>query len=101
MELKLRLEGTAALVHIHAPTPNVGQPKDEYYAKIRADNGSIYGRERPLIYNLPLFREQYEFLEEQMTLHERPNLSVECYKKLPCIEVKCDIQLTPEKGITY
>lgn len=43
--LTLRLKGVASLVHIHNPLPNcdTDESTDEYYARIRADNGSIFG----------------------------------------------------------
>ncbi|MDP2926481.1 MAG: hypothetical protein Q8N99_08945 [Nanoarchaeota archaeon] len=98
MELELRLSGTASLVQIHTPDPDVGRSHHEYYARIRADNGSINGRERPLRYDLPLTKEEFDRLKEQADIFEKPNPAHESWTEVPCIKVKCVINLTTYEG---
>lgn len=97
MGLKLILTGTASLVHVHNPCPQpldiASEYRDEYYARIKADDGSILGREHPLKYDIPLSKEEYESLMKQVTANEESCDSHEFeYSK---IEVLFNVKLTP------
>ncbi len=98
MSVELTLEGKASLIHVQSPDASLH--KEEYFARIIVDNGSIYGQERPLIYDVPLSKEQYDTLNSQINAEDfRDQVGeAEGYKVVPHIEVKCEIKITPSKG---
>ena len=64
MALEFKLEGMASLVLIQTPHESIY--REEYFLRIKVDNGSLYGKERPLEYDVPLTKRQYEGLNAQI-----------------------------------
>jgi hypothetical protein len=101
MSIESRLKGRASLIHIQSPDFTLH--KDEYFARIRVDNGSIYGNEGPLEYDLPLSKEQYEKLQSQMSseIFRKPVGEAEGYREPPQISVECSVNLEVRDGETH
>lgn len=101
MTIELKLKGIASLVHIQ--TPHARLHKQEYFARIKVDNGSIHGSERPLEYDIPLSKEQYDELAAQINSDNfrKPVGEAEGYKIVPHIGVQCDISITAHEGVTH
>lgn len=98
MTVNLRLKGEASLVHVQTPSGNLA--RDEYFARIELNNGSILGEERPLQYDVPLTRGQYEGLQAQMKARDfrDPIGEAERYDVPPHIAVKCELEIIVVKG---
>ena len=96
--MRLKLSGTASLVQTLTPDQEVGWQRYEYFARIRADNGSMYGKQKPLYYDIILSKEQYDSLKKQMELFLKPNPAHEGWEEVPCVKVECDIGLTAYEG---
>ena len=98
--LELTLTGVASLIHIQHPSTEVGQSRDEYFARINVAFQSITGKRTPLVYDVPLTQEQYNLLNSQINDEgfRKSVCEAEGYRHQPCIDVSCDLVLTPKKG---
>lgn len=100
MSLDLTLVGNASLIHIQNPSTELGQRRDEYFVRIQVARPSLRGREKPLDYDIPVTREDYDLLNSLINADDfrDPVHEAEGYKNQPRIAVKCNITLTPKKG---
>jgi hypothetical protein len=99
MSVEIKVSGRASLIHVQ--TPDADLHKEEYFAKVRVDDGSMYGRERPLVLNFPLTREQYDELVAGMNSDSFRDLvgDAERYHVVPHIAVECDVRIDVRDGV--
>jgi len=104
MGLDFRFEGVASLMHIHHPSLEDGRlVHDEYFARMKVAIPSIAGRSNPIIYDLPLTKDQYDALSSEVNdpSFRDPAIDAErgtSYKKSPCIKAECRVTINSQRG---